>query len=125
MASTFSTSLRLELIGDGDQSGIWGQTTNSNLGTLIEQAISGVQNITMLDATYTLSNYNGVADEARNTVLVLDGTLTQQRNLVAPLVEKTYNVKNATSGGFGVQIVGSSGTVQLFLTGKLFPCTLR
>ena len=41
MASTFSPSLRIELIGDGDQSGIWGQTTNTNLGTLIEQAIHG------------------------------------------------------------------------------------
>jgi microcystin-dependent protein len=109
MSSTFSTSLRLELIGDGDQSGIWGQTTNSNLGTLIEQAITGVQSITMPDANYTLSNFNGVADEARNIVLVLTGTLTAQRNLIAPLVEKTYNIKNSTTGNFGVQIVGSSG----------------
>lgn len=121
MSSTFSPSLRIELIGDGDQSGIWGQTTNSNLGTLIEQAITGVQNITMLDATYTLSNFNGVADEARNIVLVLTGTLTQQRNLVAPLVEKTYNIKNSTTGGFGVQIVGSSGTGVVIPNGQTIP----
>lgn len=110
MSSTFSPSLRIELIGDGDQSGIWGQTTNSNLGTLIEQAITGVQTITMIDANYTLSSYNGVADEARNQVLVLIGTNTAQRNLVAPLVEKTYTVKNSTTGGFAVQIIGASGT---------------
>lgn len=110
MSSTFSPTLRIELIGDGDQSGIWGQTTNSNLGTLIEQAITGVQTITMLDATYTLSSYNGVADEARNAVLVVNGTLTQQRNIIAPLVEKTYTIKNSTTGGFSIQIVGSSGT---------------
>jgi hypothetical protein len=70
MASTFSPSLRIELIGDGDQSGIWGQTTNSNLGTFIEQAITGVVTITMLDANYTMTNFNGVSDEARNQVLV-------------------------------------------------------
>ena len=110
MASTFSTSLRLELIGDGDQSGIWGQTTNTNLGTLLEQAVTGVTGITMLDANYTLSNYNGVSDESRNAVLVVTGTNTAQRNIVAPLVNKLYTIKNSTTGGYGVQIIGSSGT---------------
>jgi hypothetical protein len=109
MASTYSPSLRLELIGDGDQSGIWGQTTNNNLGALVEQAISGVVTIAMTDANYTMSNYNGVEDEARNQVLVVTGTLTATRNLVAPLVEKTYLVKNSTSGSQSIQIIGSSG----------------
>jgi hypothetical protein len=109
MASTYSPSLRIELIGDGDQSGIWGQTTNNNLGALIEQAISGVVTITMVDANYTMSNYNGVVDEARNQVLVVAGTNTATRNLIAPLVEKTYLVKNSTTGGQSIQIIGSSG----------------
>jgi hypothetical protein len=110
MASTFSPTLRLELIGDGDQSGIWGQTTNNNLGGLLEQAITGVITIGMVDANYTMSNFNGVVDEARNQVLVLTGALSQQRNLIAPLVEKTYIIRNTTTGGFGVQIIGPSGT---------------
>jgi hypothetical protein len=110
MASTFSPTLRLELIGDGDQSGIWGQTTNNNLGGLLEQSITGVVTINMLDANYILSSFNGVVDEARNQVLVLTGTLSTQRNLVAPLVEKTYTIKNTTTGGFSVQIIGASGT---------------
>jgi microcystin-dependent protein len=109
MASTYSPSLRLELIGDGDQSGIWGQTTNNNLGGLIEQAVSGVVTITMLDATYTMSNFNGVVDEARNQVLMVNGTNTAVRNLIAPLVEKTYIVQNNTTGGYAIQIIGSSG----------------
>lgn len=109
MASTYSPSLRLELIGDGDQSGIWGQTTNNNLGGLIEQAVSGVITITMLDATYTMSNFNGVVDEARNQVLMVNGTNTAVRNLIAPLVEKTYVVQNNTTGGYAIQIIGSSG----------------
>ena len=37
MSSTYSTSLKLELIGNGDQSGVWGNTTNNNLGALLEQ----------------------------------------------------------------------------------------
>ena len=66
MPSTYSTSLRIELIGAGEQVGTWNSTTNNNLGTLIEQSIAGVQPITMLDANYTLTNYNGVSDEARS-----------------------------------------------------------
>jgi hypothetical protein len=110
MASTFSTTLRLELIGDGDQSGIWGQTTNTNLGSLLEQAITGVVNITMVDANYTLTNFNGVSDEARNVVLVLGGTNAAVRDVITPLVEKLYVVKNSTSGGFAVNIRAASGS---------------
>lgn len=110
MASTFSPSLRIELIGDGDQSGIWGQTTNNNLGTLIEQAIAGVVSITMADANYTLTSYNGVSDEARNQVIVATGTNTAQRDIIAPLAEKTYLVKNSTTGGYAIRIKGSSGS---------------
>jgi hypothetical protein len=109
MASTYSPSLRLELIGDGDQSGIWGQTTNNNLGYLLEQSVAGVIAITMTDANYTLSNFNGVVDEARNQVLIVTGTNTAVRNLVAPLVEKTYVVQNNTTGGYAIQVIGSSG----------------
>ena len=110
MASTFSPSLRLELIGDGDQSGIWGQTTNNNLGTLIEQAIAGVITINITDANYTLTNFNGVADEARNAVITITGTLSQQRNIIAPLADKVFTFRNSTTGGFAIQVIGSSGT---------------
>jgi hypothetical protein len=110
MASTFSPSLRLELIGDGDQSGIWGQTTNNNLGTLIEQAVAGVITINIADANYTLTNFNGVADEARNAVIIITGTLSQQRNIIAPLAEKVFTFRNITTGGFPIQVIGSSGT---------------
>lgn len=117
MASTYSTSLKLELIGDGEQSGIWGQTTNNNLGTLLEQAITGVVNITMTDANYTLTSFNGVSDEARNAVLVVSGTNAAVRDIIAPLVEKLYVVKNSTTGGFGINIKGSSGSAVLVPNG--------
>jgi hypothetical protein len=110
MASTFSPSLRIELIGNGDQSGTWGTTTNNNLGTIIEQAITGVQSIVMLNADYTLSNFNGVSDEARNAVLVVTGTNSAVRQIICPLVEKTYVVTNNTTGGFAITIGGATGT---------------
>ena len=110
MATTYSTSLKLALIGDGDQSGIWGQTTNTNLGTLLEQAITGVQSITMVDANYTLTNFNGVTNEARNAILVVTGTNNAIRDLIPPVVEKLYTIVNNTTGGFAIRVIGGSGT---------------
>ena len=110
MASTFSTSLKLELIGNGDQSGTWGTTTNNNLGTLLEQAITGVQSITMTNADYTLSSLNGVSDESRNAVLIVTGTNSAIRNIIAPAVNKLYVVRNNTLGGYAVVIKTSTST---------------
>ena len=132
MASTYSTTLRIELIGAGDQDGTWGDTTNSNLGTIIESAITGVQPITFADANYTLTAYNGLPDEARNAVLVLGGTNTAQRNLITPAVEKTYIVKNETganvsitTNGAGANVVVLNGeTLSVFCDGTNFYPTL-
>jgi hypothetical protein len=110
MATTYSNSLKIALIGDGDQSGIWGQTTNTNLGTLVEQAITGVQSIVMSDANYTLSNFNGVPNEARNAVLVVTGANNAVRDVIPPVVKKLYTVVNSTSGGFAIRVIGATGT---------------
>lgn len=110
MASSYSPSLKIELIGNGDQSGTWGTTTNNNLGTLLEQAITGVQTITMVNANYTLTSFNGVSDEARNAVLVATGTNSAIRQIICPLVEKLYVVYNNTSGGFAITIGGATGS---------------
>jgi hypothetical protein len=129
MASTYSPSLKLELIGAGDQSGTWGSTTNNNLGILLEQAITGVQTITMSNADYVLTSFNGTADEARNQVLYVSGTNSAIRQIVAPLVEKTYIISNQTTGGFAITIGGSTGvavtipngiTAQVFCNGTNF-----
>lgn len=110
MPSTYSPSLRLELIGSGEQSGTWGNTTNNNLGTLLEQSIAGVVNIAVSSADVTLTNYNGVTDQSRQAVLNVTGTTSASRNIIAPLVPKTYIIKNGTTGGFGIVIKASSGT---------------
>ena len=110
MASTYSPSLKITLPGDGDQAGIWGQTTNTNLGTLIEQAITGVVSIVMSDANYTLTNFNGVSDEARNAVLVVTGNNNAVRDLIPPVVKKLYIVANNTGGGFAIRVIGATGT---------------
>ena len=117
MASTYSTSLGLELIGQGEQSGTWGLTTNNNFGTLVEQAITGVQAISMSNATYTLSFYQGASDEARNAVLVVTGTNLAPQNLVAPAVQKVYIVNNKS--GNTVNIKTSSGNAIAITNGTV------
>lgn len=111
MASTYSPTLRLELIGTGDQSGLWGDTTNTNLGGLIEQAITGVGSIPMLDADYTLIALNGSVDEARNAVVIMTSgvSLTASRNVFIPAEEKTYIFKNSTTGGQNIVVKTSGG----------------
>ena len=108
MSSTYTTSLQIQKIGTGEQSGIWGNTTNTNWD-LIEQAVAGVTAITMLNANYTLTVVNGASDEARNMVLVVGGTNSAIRQIIAPLVNKVYVVYNNTSGGYAITIGGSTG----------------
>jgi len=110
MASTYSSRLRIELIGTGEQSGTWGITTNTNLGTLIEEAIAGVASITMTDADYTLTTANGATDQARQMVLNMSGALTATRNVICPAVQKVYIVQNATSGGQSIVIKTAAGS---------------
>jgi len=112
MPSTYSPSLRLELIGSGEQSGTWGNTTNNNLGTLLEQSIAGVQTITTTDADYTLTNYNGVSDEARKAVLLITGPKTTIKSIIAPAVVKTYTIKNGTTGGYPIIVRPTGSTLQ-------------
>lgn len=110
MASTYSTSLRLELMATGDQSGTWGDTTNTNLGTLLEQSITGFLSKAMADTDQTLTNLNGASDEARNMIVEATGALTGTKNVIVPTAEKLYLFKNSTTGGFAVTIKTSAGT---------------
>jgi hypothetical protein len=112
MASTFS-SLKFELIGTGEQDGTWGDTTNTNLGTAIEQAITGSGDVTFAsaDVTLTLSNTNA-AQTARNLRLVCVGVSGGARQLIVPSIEKQYIIQNdladavtiRTSAGTGITV---------------------
>lgn len=110
MSTSYSSLLRLELPGNGEQSGTWGSTTNNNFGNLIDQAIAGTASITMLDADYTLSAYNGVTDESRQMILNIGGALTADRNIICPSTSKLYVIKNNTTGNRSVTLKTASGT---------------
>lgn len=110
MASTYSTNLALELIGTGDQSGTWGSTTNTNLGTLLEQAVSGVVTQAMADANQTITIPNGATGVARNMFIECTGALTAARQLIVPANKKIYFIFNNTTGGFAITVLVSGQT---------------
>lgn len=109
MASTFSPILRIELIGTGDQSGTWGDTTNVNLGTLIEQAIAGTATIDVSAGNVTLTNYNGTTDQARCMALRVTGSPGTSRNIVAPAVSKIYVIANGSDAAVVIKTSTSTG----------------
>jgi hypothetical protein len=124
MSSTYSTNLRTELIGSGDQAGTWGTTTNTSLGSILEQAIAGVSGGSYVGGTYpavnfptdanlTLTANNGTVDQSRSAVLVVTstGSLTATRDIIAPAsASKIYIIKNSTTGGQSIQIKYATGT---------------
>jgi hypothetical protein len=96
MASTFSPNLRIELIGAGEQAGTWGTTTNTNLGTLVEDAIAGYVSVTINSANQALTAANGSADQSRNAIIELVSAPSAFA-VYAPPESKLYTVFNNTS----------------------------
>jgi len=97
MASTYSPSLRIELIGAGEQAGTWNTTTNTNLGTIIESSIAGYVSVSVTSANQAFTALDGAADQARNAVIALTTTTTANFNVYAPPQEKTYIIWNNTA----------------------------
>jgi hypothetical protein len=97
MASTYSPSLRIELIGAGEQAGTWNTTTNSNLGTIIESAIAGYVVVSVTSANQAFTALDGAPDQARNAVIALTTTTTAAFAVYAPPQEKTYVIYNTTA----------------------------
>ena len=111
MANTYSSTLRLILQTTGSNASTWGDYTNTNIGTLLEQAITGIGAIAVSGSSnYTLTTANGASDESRNAVLNITGTLTAAINVVCPTSAKTYIVKNGTTGGYAITLKTSGGT---------------
>ena len=106
MASQYS-QLKIELIGTGDQAGTWGATTNVNLGTAIEEAITGSANVTFASSNTAIAlTDTNAAQTARNLRLNLVGTITNQQTLFIPAIEKQYIVTNGLSNS----VVVSNGS---------------
>lgn len=116
MASTYTSSLQIQQIGNGEQSGTWGTTTNTNMA-LVDQAVAGAVTITMSNANRTLTQTNGTSDEARNMVLEVVGTNSGVYQIIVPYGtggagtgSKMYLVSNNTTGGYAITIGYASGS---------------
>jgi hypothetical protein len=119
--STYSPSLRIELINTGDQAGVWGATTNQNLGTLIESAIAGYISVSVTSANQALTALDGLPDQSRNMVVALTTTTTAAFAVYAPPAEKLYVIYNASA--YAATIYNSTviGNTTAAGTGALIP----
>ena len=137
MPSTYSPDLRIELMANGGNSGTWGTITNTNLGTVLEDSISGLANVVVTDTSNSpsrqaLTVQDGSADQARCAVVSLTTTAARNMYVFVPPVTKTYVfvnesayiatiyastvAGNTTAAGTGVEIP-SGGSVLLRCTG--------
>ena len=113
MSSTFS-NLKFEIIGNGEQSGTWGTTTNSNIGTAIEQAIVGMATLDSGDfaaniCTLTLTNTNAAQDARALCLNIASGAVSAAGTVNVPAIQKPYIVINGSSYTVTVKVSGLTG----------------
>ena len=108
MANSTSGSLKLTVQATGENSGTWGQITNTNL-LILEQAVGGYEAVAASVGTLTFTN--GAVSNGKNAVIKLTGTLGGAVNVVVPdSIEKTYVITNGTTGAYALTVKTSSGT---------------
>jgi len=109
MANSTSANLKLTVQATGENSGTWGQITNTNL-LILEQAIGGYSSIAVTSGA-TLVYSNGALSNGKDAVIKLTGTIAGAINVVVPdSVEKTYIIQNSTIGAYTVTVKTTSGT---------------
>jgi hypothetical protein len=113
MSSTFS-NLKFELIGNGEQSGTWGTTTNSNIGTAIEQAIVGMATLDSGDftanvCTLTLTNTTAAQDARALCLNIASGAVSAAATINVPAIQKPYLIINGSSFTVTVKVSGQTG----------------
>ena len=114
MPSSYSTDLKLELMVTGENSGTWGDKTNTNLN-LLQQAIAGYQSIALTSTNTTLAMTDATISDARNAVLKFTGTITANCTVfIASGIEKTYIIENGTSGSFTLALNQVGGASVIF-----------
>ena len=118
MASTYTTNTGIEKPGSGEQSGTWGDTTNTNFD-IIDRALNGVGAITLSGTTHTLTTSDGSLSDGQFKVLVLGGSPSGTNTItISPNdQDKLYLVKNG-SGQTATFTQGSGGNVSI-LNGDL------
>jgi hypothetical protein len=112
------TDLGLELMVTGENSGTWGDKTNTNL-ELIQQGFAGYQEVSIAGGAQTtaLAVTDGTISNGRNAVIKFTGTITGNQVVTIPdTIEKIYVFENGTTGSFTVEVKTVSGTGVTFAT---------
>ena len=104
MSSTYTTRLRLEKQGDGENPNTWGQKLNQSVIDLVDSAVAGYTTVVVSSVDLTLTTSDGGADQSRTKTLEVTGTLTSNVAIIIPQVQKDYMVYNNTSGAYTVTI---------------------
>ncbi len=110
MASTYTDRLGLEKQTDGENPNSWGAILNTNVIDLLDEAIAGYTIVSVSGVPLTLTDNAGSTDQSRNAALEFAGTLTATVTITIPSEQKTYFVRENTSGSFGVQMKTVGGT---------------
>jgi len=110
MASTYTTRLRFEKQGDGENPNSWGDILNQNVIDLIDEAVAGYVVVSVSSVPVTLSENNGSVDQSRNASLEFAGALTANVTITIPSHEKTYFLRNVVTGSFDVYMKTASGS---------------
>ena len=101
MSSTFTTNLRLNKQGDGDNPNSWGQVLNNGVISLVDDAVAGYTTISVgTTATVTLTENQGSGDQARSAFLEIKGSVGGSHstiNVLIPNNSKSYVVRNSVS----------------------------
>jgi hypothetical protein len=110
MSSSYSNSLRVELIGSGDQAGTWGTTTDNNFAYIFDTAIAGINTVTVSSVSQALTYINGPTSTAAlnqsiYAILKFDGAAAASA-IYAPPVSKQYIIWNNSS--FTITIYNST-----------------
>ena len=110
MSSTYSSSLRIELIGSGDQAGAWGATTDSNLAYVLDTAIAGYQAVTVTSTAQALTYVNGPSSTANLNqsvyAMLKFNTAGAASAIYAPPVSKQYIIWN--NSGYTITVYNST-----------------
>ena len=118
MASTYTNRLGLEKQTDGENPNSWGAILNTNVIDLIDDAIAGYEIVSVSSTGIVLSDSNGTTDQSRNAALEFAGTLTANVTITVPAEEKTYFIRENTTGLFETRIKTAAGSSVLLPQGN-------
>jgi microcystin-dependent protein len=110
MSSTYSTRIRLEKQGSGENANTWGDILNANVIELADEAIAGYAVVSVSNGEEILTALNGTVDQSRNATLEIAGTLTANVTVVIPAQEKTYFIRENTTGSFNTFLKTAGGS---------------